>query len=241
MIEALSYKVENFEGPMDLLLSLIQKNKINIYDIEISLLLEQYLEHINIMQEDNLDLASEFLDMASRLVYIKSLSLLPKHQEEEEELKRELTGQLLEYRLCKLIASELALKLNMDKLIKSQENIPIDRTYNRKHKAEELIAFYLSAVGRGKRFLPPPVEKFSTIVAKKIVSVSSQVIFILRKLWRKGEGSYKSLFNTKKDKSERVAVFLALLELVKNKRLRIEGEEDEQKVILINGGKQIDK
>ena len=88
----LNYKLDCYEGPLDLLLSLIAKNKINIYDIVIADLLDQYMEQIKLMQDNQMDIASEFLAMASRLVYIKSAMLLPKHEEEAEELKRELSG-----------------------------------------------------------------------------------------------------------------------------------------------------
>ena len=87
-MEQLTYKLPVFEGPLDLLLNLIAKNKLNIYDIEISVLLEQYTEKIKEMQEEQIDIASEFLEMASRLVYIKSTMLLPKHEEEVEEAYR---------------------------------------------------------------------------------------------------------------------------------------------------------
>ncbi len=95
-MEKLSYKLPVFEGPLDLLLHLITKNKLNIYDIPIAELLDQYMEQIRAMQEEDLDIASEFLEMAARLVHLKSVSLLPKH-EEAEALKQDLTGQLLEY------------------------------------------------------------------------------------------------------------------------------------------------
>ena len=103
----LQYKFDVFEGPLDLLLSLISKNKIDIYDIQISELLDQYMEQIAQMRENRMDIASEFLTMASRLVYIKSVMLLPKYEEEAEELKKELTGQLLEYAVCREIAAKL--------------------------------------------------------------------------------------------------------------------------------------
>ncbi len=240
MSAQLSYKIEVFEGPLDLLLNLISKNKLNIYDIQISELLEQYTSHIRLMKEADLEIASEFLEMAARLVYIKSLSLLPKH-EEEEEMKKELTGQLLEYRLCKLIASELSKTVDLDKLVKSEENISIDMKYTRFHNFKELTAHYLAAVGRGKRFLPPPEERFSGIVAHKVVSVSSQIVFVLRKLWRSRETDYEEVFKGKTDASERVAVFLALLELVKSKRISINGEEEEAKITLLAGGRNIDR
>lgn len=235
-MEKFSYKLEVFEGPLDVLLALISKNKLNIYDIPIAQLLDQYMEQIRLMQTENMDLASEFLEMAARLVHIKSVSLLPKMEEEEEELKRELTGQLLEYKLCKEIAKTLAPTVTFDKLVREGEEIPADLTYRRSHQPEELVKAYLSAVGRGKRFLPPPKEKFTEIVTRRFVSVSSQVVFILRKLLKKSEMAFSSLFVGKTDSSERVAAFLAVLELVKGKRVRVEGDGQETRVKLMNGG-----
>lgn len=106
------YKVSDFEGPLDMLLQLIAKHKMNIYDIEISALLEQYMEQINQMQENQMDVSSEFLEMASRLVYIKSVSLLPKY-EEAEELKKSLrdsfwnirNAEKWQHSLAKLLAT----------------------------------------------------------------------------------------------------------------------------------------
>ena len=94
-MEKISYQLGVFEGPLDLLLTLLSKNKVSIYDVSISLLLEQYMEHIRAMQELDMDVASEFLDMAARLVYLKTVSLLPKH-EEEKELRQQLAGELME-------------------------------------------------------------------------------------------------------------------------------------------------
>lgn len=99
-MDVISYKLPVFEGPLDLLLFLVQKNKLNIYDIPIAEVLEQYMDAIRRMQEVDLDVATEFLDMAARLVQIKSSMLLPRH-EEAEALKRELTGELIEYKLCR--------------------------------------------------------------------------------------------------------------------------------------------
>ena len=234
-MEKLSYKLQVFEGPMDILLTLIAKNKLNIYDIPISELLEQYMGQIKIMQAENMDVASEFLEMAARLVHIKSVSLLPK-KEEEEELKRELTGQLLEYQLCKKIAQQLSNQVSFDKFVRETADIPADLTYKRSHDSLELVKAYLNAVGRGKRFLPPSKERFSELVARRFVSVSSQVVFILRRLLKKSELAYKKLFDGKMDSSERVAAFLAVLELVKGKRIRVEGDGDAAVVKLTDGG-----
>ena len=104
----LSYKLEDFEGPLDLMLQLIAKNKLNINDIKLTLLIDQYLEHIEKMQiTEDMDVASDFLQMASRLIYIKTVSLLPKH-EEIEQLKEQLTGELIEYQICREAAKKLA-------------------------------------------------------------------------------------------------------------------------------------
>lgn len=232
---ALSYKLEVFEGPLDLLLTLISKNKLNIYDIPISTLLEQYMEQIEAMQAADLDVASEFLEMAARLVHIKSVSLLPKH-EEEEELRRELTGQLLEYQQCKEMAEKLRQLVSFDRIVRPQSKIPADHAYKRQHAPEEMLAAYLSAMGRKRRMEPPSAEAFSGIVTKKIVSVTSQIIFVLRSVWKRRRISFKELFRGKKDPSERIAAFLAVLELVKGKRLRVEGDGEDCEIKLIQGG-----
>ena len=234
-METLSYKLEVFEGPLDLLLTLIAKNKLNIYDIPITLLLEQYMEQIERMQSENLDIASEFLEMAARLVHIKSVSLLPK-REEEEALRRELTGQLLEYQQCRETAEKLRAMVSFDRLARPQSKIPADHAYKRHHAPEEMLAAYLSAMGRKRRLAPPTAEAFSGIVAKPVVSVASQIVFVLRSLWKRRRVPFRELFRGKRDSSERIAAFLAVLELVKGRRLRVEGDGDDCEIRLISGG-----
>ena len=99
----LSFRLEIFEGPLDLLLHLISKHKLNINDIPIMTLVEQYLAYISDMAEQDMEIAGEFLEMAARLIYIKTVSLLPR-KEEAETLKKELEGRLIEYSLCKAAA-----------------------------------------------------------------------------------------------------------------------------------------
>ena len=127
--QQLQYKLSAFEGPLDLLLTLISKNKIDIYDISISELLDQYMEQINMMQENQMDIASEFLTMASRLVYIKSVMLLPKYEEEAEELKKELSGQLLEYAVCREMAAKLGDIYDFDSFYREASPVEFDLTY----------------------------------------------------------------------------------------------------------------
>lgn len=230
-METISYKLPDFEGPLDLLLFLVQKNKLNIYDIPISQVLEQYLAAIQEMQEYNMDVASEFLEMAARLVHIKSVMLLPRYEEETEELKRELTGQLIEYQLCQQMARRLAADyVGGDLFVREPTEVEPDLTYRRAHKAEEMLDAFLAAAGRGRRRLPPPVQAFSGIVARKIVPVSTKIAYVLRKLYTRGKVAYRSLFEQAESKSDLVATFLALLELIKSKRISVEGEGKDQQV-----------
>ena len=128
-MEAISYKLPVFEGPLDLLLQLVQKNKLNIYDIPIAELLEQYMDTIRQMQQQDLEIASEFLDMAARLVYIKSTMLLPRH-EETEELKTALQSELISYQLCQEAARRLAMRqVGADLFLREPEEIEPDLTY----------------------------------------------------------------------------------------------------------------
>lgn len=233
-MEKICYKLETFEGPLDLLLTLIAKNKLDILDIRITELVGQYLEQIGAMREQNMDVASEFLEMAAKLVYIKTVSLLPRH-EEAEQLKRELSGQLVGYRECKRAAALIGEHLSFDSFTRAPEEIEPDRSYRRHHSPRELLAAYRSAAGRGRRFLPPPREAFSALVSHRPVSVSSRIFFVLRRLRRKSAERYAALFDGIRERSERVATFLAVLELVKGRRIRVEGDGDPV-VTLTNGG-----
>lgn len=229
-MEKISYKLENFEGPLDLLLHLIKKNKLNIYDIQISELLTQYMAHIDKMKEQSLDISSEFLEMAARLVYIKTTFLLPKH-EEAEALKQELTGQLVEYKQYQEIAKLMLSKMNYDYISRDPQKINFDMTYSLKHNSLDLFKAYIDSIGKKNRKLPPSRESFSGIVSRKIVSVFSKVIFILRQLKKLNNVNYNLLFSKSKSKSDMVATFLAILELVKGKRITIDGENEEIRLL----------
>ena len=168
-MDKLSYKLNAFEGPLDLLLHLIAKNKLNIYDINICELVKQYLDCINQMKEQSMDVSSDFLEMASRLVYIKSVSLLPK-DEESEELKDKLSGELIEYRTVKLLSGELSKIADVFGKFIRQPNMPsLDQTYRLTNDRRVLSHWYLAAVGRGQRRLPPPATAFEPLVKKQVM------------------------------------------------------------------------
>ena len=232
-MEKLQYKLDMFEGPMDLLLFLISKHKLSINDIPILDIVEQYLSYVKELQLENLDTASEFLEMAARLVYIKTVSLLPAH-EEADKLAEELKGELTEYLDCQIIAGKLnMLAKGFDYYSRIPQEFEENLTYTRLHEPVELYRAYVSAVGKGKRKLPPPIEAFSGIVTKKIVSVTSRIAFILQNFMNARKKRFISFFEKSESKSEMVATFLAILTLAKAKRISFEGSGDSVEVILI--------
>ena len=225
-MEVIQYKLDVFEGPLDLLLHLINKHKLNINDIPIFTLVEQYIEYVRQMQESDMEVASDFLEMAARLVYIKSVSLLPVY-EEAEQLKRELTGELIEYRDCKIMAGKIAETANgFDYFYRDTMKIESSKKYERLHESEDLFRSYLAAVGKGKRKLPPPLEAFTAIVSKKIVSVSSRVSGIFTKLKKGAKRQFGEFFSDASSRSEMVATFLAMLELIKANKIKAWGSGD---------------
>lgn len=137
-MQELKFKLEVYEGPLDLMLSLIAKHKLNIYDIEISLLLEQFMLYLDRMKQADIEIAGEFLEMAARLIYIKSAALLPKH--EAEEMKKELQGVLIEYAMCKQIALQLQQSwVGDDVFVRPPVQVEENKAYLGIHEPDELF------------------------------------------------------------------------------------------------------
>ncbi len=226
-MEKPQYKTEVFEGPLDLLLHLISKHKLNINDIPIFELVEQYIAYVQQMQDENMEIASEFLEMAARLVYIKTVSLLPVY-EEAETLKKELTGELIEYQTCKIIAQKLSAQSSgIDKLVRVPAEIEADVTYSRLHDALELYTAYINAAGKKLKNLPPPEDSFKEIVEKAVVSVSLKIDNIYSVVMKTGKIKVFDIFSMAKSRSELVASFLAILEMAKDKRILLTGEYED--------------
>lgn len=220
-MEKLTFKINEYEGPLDLILALLSQHQIDIYDINISDLLVQYMEYIRTLQEHQMEVASEFLEMASRLVYIKTASLLPKH-EEADTARAELVGQLLEYQSCKQAAAMLK-ERDRGWAVFTRDPMPIevDPTYRRQHRSEELTQWYWVAVGRGRRRLPPQETAFTPLVTKPVVSVTSRIMHVLRRLYRQSTIGLTAVWEDARDRSELVATFMAVLELLKAGRCRL--------------------
>ncbi len=218
----LTFKLEVFEGPLDLLLHLINKHKLNIHDIEISHLLEQYLAYIEEARQQDFELAGEFLEMAARLVYIKTVSLLPKPEEALRE-KQALEGILIEYALCKQAAQRLREGfLGDDCFVRKPMRLKMNLHYCRRHAPEELARVYQSlgshAIASGKLLSDRINEK---AIQPKAVSVISKVVYVLRTLYKGKCVTVESLYEGMTDRSSRVAIFLAVLELTRFGRIAL--------------------
>ena len=173
MAQKISFKLEVFEGPMDLLLRLISKHQLNIYDIEITSLLEQYLRYMDQCREQDLELAGEFLEMAARLIYIKTASLLPRPEEAQKE-KQALQGALIEYALCKQAAVSLQAAFVGDQIfVRRPMQLDGPVMYAHQHHPNELLQAYL-AIGQKQIMQEPPVQtRLQTVVNRNVVSVTS--------------------------------------------------------------------
>lgn len=221
------YKLEIFEGPLDLLLSLIAKNKINIYDIPISVILEQYMEYIHQMELFNMEIASEFIVMASRLMLIKSRLLLPVQNEDEEDPRKELVDMLLEYQRAKKTADVLHDRefTYHGRYEKPSEEIEFDPEYKLTHDVEILREALLRALARAEEEDIGAIEMEQNIErhlkATNQVSVSEKITHVLKKLETKQKARLDSFFDEVRSRDEVVATFLALLELIKGRRIKI--------------------
>lgn len=239
-MEQINYKLEVFEGPMDLLLHLISKHKLNINDIPIVELVNQYLDYVRQMKNADFDVAGDFLEMATRLIYIKTVSLLPR-QEEAEQLKKELTGELVEYRDCKIMAEKLSRSTDgFDRFVREPQPGYINYDYERFHEGEELLNAYISAAGRAQRKLPPPLDSFKVIVARKFVNVASKVGGVIEKLKAKRKVKFLNLFSDAQSKSDLVATFLAVLELAKTKKIILNGSMQDMEVSISEEGESVE-
>ena len=214
---------EPFDGPLDLLLTLIQKNKVEITNIPIALICDQYMAYIEAAQHMDLDLAAEFIVMASELMLIKSKMLLPKAEEEEEDPRAGLAEALLKYQQAKEAAAKMALlypKFN-GRMVKDTDEISVDKTY----VADQSVTSLCAAVRRiiAYREEKPRAEKvtFSPMISSPIVPVEAKIVGILKHFEVKEEMSLDKLLDDAVSLPDMIAIFLGVLELVKIRRLRI--------------------
>ena len=231
-MEALTYHLESFDGPLDLLLSLIQKNKVEITDIPIALICDQYMEYITEAERLDMDLAAEFIVMASELMLIKSKMLLPKAEPEEEDPRAALAEALLKYKEAKAAAALLgkAYTRFSGRAVKDTDEISVDKTF----VDDQDVASLCLAVRRiiAYREEHPTADKvtFTPMIAKPIVPVEAKIVGILRHFETGETVSLRTLVEDSVSLPDMIAIFLGVLELVKMRRIILKENDTEGSV-----------
>ncbi len=220
----LTYKIDTFEGPLDLLLTLISKNKMDIKDIEISLIFSQYMEYIEEMKRMDMDIAGEFIVMASELMLIKSRMLLPRVEEEEEDPRARLAAALLEYKRAKEAAKYLEEQyvLYSRRFAKDTDEVKADKNEVAPQDIALLQTALMRLFSKKDREAPPPMTNIKPILSRVIVPVSQKIRSVSVKLRQGGCMRFESLFDEAETKSEIVAIFIAVLALIKDGHITLE-------------------
>ena len=236
-MEKVLYKLENFEGPLDLLLHLITKNKVSIYDIPIVEITDQYLEAIRGIEESQLDNTSEFLVLAAQLLFIKSKMLLPKEEveEEEEDPREELARRLLEYQKYKEASQELRKNEFWSRYMFFKESEKIDfpvPQYDKHHEADELINAFNAILQRQIRREKPKKKAFLGIVGREKVSVEDMTKKVYQMLSKKKNLRFQSIFKKTDSRPEMIATFLALLEMIKLNKISADYDHEKKDFII---------
>ena len=235
---SISYKLEKFEGPLDLLLHLIEKNKVSIYDIPIVEITEQYLDYVSHMEKEDLNLVSEFLVMAATLIDIKSRMLLPlevDEEGEEEDPRAELVARLLEYKMYKMMALELQeMEEGAQHMLYKQPTIPKEvAKYEPPVDLDSLLdgltlaklkRVFEQVMKRKEDKIDPIRSNFGTI-HREPVSLEQKIGNVLLYARRKRRFSFRELLEGQPDKLEVVVTFLAVLELMKIGKIHLSQEE----------------
>ena len=225
-----SIKIENFEGPLDLLCYLIDKNKMNIYDVNLSDITDQYIEFLNAMEEMNLEIASEFLVMASTLLYLKSKKLLPKQEDEEEEItEEELIRRIIEYKKFKEISKVLKenYKIYSNRFYKGQEEIKLPKQKLEKdYEPEKIPEIYKLLVERNSVKINQNAKNIEKIALVDKYTVAEKVREMYKILTKQKKFIFNKLFAiNKKEKQEVVTAFSGLLEM--SRRSKVETSQEE--------------
>ena len=223
-------KIENFEGPLDLLCHLIEINKMNIYDIHLNEITDQYIQYLNQMEEMNLEIASEFVVMASTLLYLKSKKLLPKQEEEEEELtEEELIRRIIEYKKFKEISKVLKQNYiqNGNRYYKNQENIELPKQKLEKDYDNTVIPnIYSELIERNRAKINQNAKNIEKIALVENYTVASKVKEMFKVLVKQKRFVFNKLFSLNKhNRQEVVTAFSGLLEMSRRKKVETTQEE----------------
>ncbi len=236
-MEELTYRLDQYEGPLDLLLTLIAKNKVSITDIPIAKICDQYMEYIEVNQEMDLDIASEFIVMASELMLIKSRMLLPRDEENDPDPRAELVDALLIYQKAKEAAEELRPLYTeySGRMVKDVDEIPPDRGVplglNPLLLSKAMNALLLRLRAQEKQ----PEHLIQPLVKTKVYSVEDEIEGLVSRMETQGEATLYFLLKDAVERSQLLAMFMGLLELIKLKRVLICESQEEPEEEVKNG------
>jgi len=231
-MDELSFKLEKFEGPLDLLLRLIAKNQVDIYDIPISLIFDQYMEYLDRMRAMDMEIAGEFITMAAELMLIKSRMLLPSATtEEEEDPRAALTAALIEYKKAKEAAQYLGEQYDYysARFVKETEEITVDDTVS--DQSVTLIEqAFLRMMNRRKlieeSMTKEPAEALEKIIRTRVTPIKEREVEIRRMLTEKRRVTFNEIMLASSTRSDIIASFVAILEMLKSQRIIITADSD---------------
>ncbi len=235
-MEAITYRLDQFEGPLDLLLALIQKNKVSITDIPISLICDQYVEYIAEAQKLDMDVASEFIVMASELMLIKSRMLLPRDEEDEDDPRATLTDALLRYQQAKEAAAKLSplYAYYSGRMVKDTDEISVDKTFVQDQDVTSLCAAIRRIVAYNNALERAATTSFTPMISKPVIPVEIKIVSILKTIEKKGIATLEDLVIGEVTLPDLIASFLGVLELVKIRKLLVEDEEENSENALLS-------
>ena len=225
--------MEDFEGPLDVIFLLLSKNKIEIQDVSITAILEQYLAYLDEMKRLDMEIASEFITMASHLMLIKTKMLLSAAEQAEAETELDLLRQSLIERQRKEAIEQIRVAITwleprneIGRCLFTKEPEPLrkDQTYRYQHEVNDLLRSLDEIAERNQQRLPPPTVNFKGIVGKERYPVTKKATEVVRRLILRGVERLKNLFKGNRSRSEIVATFLAVLELCKTNSVNLEDD-----------------
>lgn len=242
-------EMEDFQGPLDVIFLLLSKNKIEIQDVSITAILEQYLAYLEEMKRLDMEIASEFITMASHLMLIKTKMLLSAAEQAEAESELDQLRQSLLDRRRKEAMEQIRQAVSFLEprneigrclFVKEPEPLKKDTTYRYQHSPGDLLRALDTIAERNSKQLPPPTSNFRGIVGKEPYPVAKKAGELMRKLMLRGTERLKKLFQGNRSRSEVVATFLAILELLKGNRVTLEDDVNGENpnVRVLDGGSE---
>lgn len=231
-MENVTYRLSDFEGPLDLLLALIEKNKMNILDIPIATICDQYLDFLAEAERMDMEIATDFLNMASQLMVWKSAEMIPHDAEPEKEPRFELSDILIRHQHAKEVVPKLhpLYAFYSNRMVKDTDEIAPDRAFVADQNVEDLLAAvrrinaYRDAMERVK-------TNFTPMLSKPMVPVEGKIVLILQTLSTLGTVTLRDLLRDEPSLADTIAAFMGVLELIKVRRILIEEQDENENAV----------